>query len=188
MSAKNANLPCDKNAYVFTSESVSEGHPDKVCDQVADAVLDAYLAQDPDSRVACETLCTKNLFIMAGETSSSKKVDLDLESIARKVIKDIGYIYPDKGFDFNCEIQNYMHNQEADLARNTGAGDQGLMFGYACNQTRQMMPIPITMAHELLLSSKGYAKMAPCRNCSRMPSLRSVCAIAATKPHPWRRW
>ena len=158
MSALNANLPCDKNAYVFTSESVSEGHPDKVCDQVSDAVLDAYLAQDPNSRVACETLCTKNLLIMAGETSSSKKLDLDLESVARKVIKDIGYIYPDKGFDFNCQIQNIMHNQEADLARNTGAGDQGLMFGYACNQTRQMMPIPITMAHELLLKLSKLRK------------------------------
>jgi len=158
MSALNANLPCDKNAYVFTSESVSEGHPDKVCDQVSDAVLDAYLAQDPNSRVACETLCTKNLLIMAGETSSTKKLDLDLESIARKVIKDIGYIYPDKGFGFNCKIQNYMHNQEADLARNTGAGDQGLMFGYACNQTRQMMPIPITMAHDLLLKLSTLRK------------------------------
>jgi len=140
----------DRNGYVFTSESVSEGHPDKVCDQISDAILDAYLAADPRSKVACETLATENRVILSGEISS--KATVDIESVVRKTIKEIGYTSPDKGFDYNCQINNYLHRQEIALEENTGAGDQGLMFGYACSQTQNLMPLPIELAHKLLLN------------------------------------
>lgn len=158
MTALHANFPCDKNEYVFTSESVSEGHPDKVCDQISDAILDAYLAQDPYSRVACETLCTKDLVILSGEVSSAAKANPALEPIIRKVISDIGYTAPDKGFDHHCHIQNLLHAQTSELEENIGAGDQGLMFGYACSQNHQLMPVPITMAHGLLMKLSELRK------------------------------
>ncbi|MFA7543948.1 MAG: S-adenosylmethionine synthetase N-terminal domain-containing protein, partial [Candidatus Cloacimonadaceae bacterium] len=125
MTALHAKETDVAHGYVFTSESVSEGHPDKVCDQISDAILDAHLAQDPYSRVACESLATKNRLILSGETNS--KAHLEVEPIVRKVIRDIGYIHPDKHFDDSCEIQNYLHAQETALAENEGAGDQGLM-------------------------------------------------------------
>ena len=196
MTALHANLPCDKNEYVFTSESVSEGHPDKVCDQISDAVLDAFVGKDPKARVACETLCTKNRVVLAGEISSPSQVKVEIEPLVRKVIADIGYTVDGKGFDDNCYIENYLHKQEKALEQSNGAGDQGLMFGYACNQTRHLMPVPIAMAHKLLQKlsearrngaipqlmpdSKSQVSM---RYCGRKPiALETV--VISTHHHP----
>lgn len=138
--------------FSFTSESVSMGHPDKVSDQVSDGILDALLAQDPYSRVACETLCTTDFVVLAGEITSSANVDY--EKVARDVIRDIGYTSNDIGFNADtCEVLVKLHQQSADIAQGVdaeGAGDQGLMFGYACNQTEEYMPVPIALSHRIL--------------------------------------
>ncbi len=161
--------------YLFTSESVSEGHPDKVSDQISDAVLDAILTQDSAARVACETLCSTGLIVMSGEITTNASVDYN--AIARETLKRIGYTSSDIGFDAStCSVLTAFNKQSIDIKQgvdrtkeeelNQGAGDQGLMFGYACNETPQLMPMPIHYAHRLV------ERQAEMRRSGRMTWLR----------------
>jgi len=163
------------NEFLFTSESVSEGHPDKVSDQISDSILDAILTQDPHSRVACETLCTTGLVVIAGEITTHAVVDFNV--VARETVKRIGYNSSEIGFDYHtCAVMVSLGKQSPDIAQGVnegegmfldqGAGDQGLMFGYACDETAQLMPMPIHYAHRLM------ERQSDLRKDGRLPWLR----------------
>ena len=160
------------NKYLFTSESVSEGHPDKVCDRISDMVVDTYLTRDPFSRVACETLTTTNKVVLAGEIRGPKINQDEIIKKVRNCIQDIGY--DQKGFSWkSVDIETYLHEQSSDIAmgvdskdnKDEGAGDQGIMFGYACRDTESLMPAPIHYSHQILY------KMAQARKDGSAPGL-----------------
>ena len=166
-------------SYIFTSESVSAGHPDKICDQISDAVLDACLAQDKNSRVACETMVKNNNVILGGEITTT--ADVDYEQIARDVVKDIGYDHEALGFSYDSfEFANYISEQSQDISEGIaqgeelGSGDQGIMFGYACRETPELMPLPIALAHQL---TRKHEALRQDRSLGLRPDAKSQVAV-----------
>ena len=182
--------PLEKD-YLFTSESVSEGHPDKVADQISDAILDACLDQDPDSHVALETLCTTDFIVLAGEVRTNAVVDW--EAIARGVVRDIGYTDPNLGFDADsAEVLLKIHAQSPDIAQGVdagenkaqGAGDQGMMFGYACTETDALMPAPIYYAHRIVAELARLRKCEPQKYAFLRPDAKSQVSVRYINGRP----
>ena len=166
-------------SYIFTSESVSAGHPDKICDQISDAILDACLTEDKSSRVACETMVKNNNVILAGEITTTAQIDY--EQIARNVVKDIGYNNEALGFTHDSfNFTNYISEQSRDISKGIaqgeqlGSGDQGIMFGYACRETIELMPLPIALAHQLTLKHENLRQD---RSLGLRPDAKSQVAI-----------